>query len=94
MKAYSDNAPKPITIDVIGDIAHVSLTENVVETEAGFEHDYYLVKVQNRDSLMSDIESNLEVWLERAKLANASKPSIEERLSALEQIELERILYG
>lgn len=93
MKALSDTVPIPIIIDKVGDIAHVSLTENVVETEDGFEHDYYLIKVKHRDSLMEDIESNIELWLNRAKQANVQKPTIEERLSALEQLELERLFY-
>lgn len=49
MEAYSDNKPNKVHVDIIGNVAHVSLSTNItqVETEDGvqYEYDYHLIKV-------------------------------------------------
>ena len=98
MKAYKDTKPTKVHIDEIGNIAHVSLSTNVKEVEiedkTQFEYDYYLIKVPLRDNLKQDILDNFELWVTRAsELENKrQEPTLEERLEALEMMELERIL--
>lgn len=63
--------PNNIEIDVINDVAHVSIFDNIqeVETEDGtaFEYDYYLLKVVNQPNLEEIIQEDLEVWINHAK---------------------------
>ena len=94
MKAYKDTKPTKVHIDEIGNIAHVSLSTNVKKVENEFEYDYYLIKVPLRDNLKQDILDNFELWATRAsELENKrQEPTLEERLEALEMMELERML--
>ena len=93
MRARSDVAPKPVIVDKIGDKAHISLSTNIELMDDGYEYDYYLVVVDWRDGLKAEVENAFDVWLSYAQATNYEKPSIEQRLEALEKIELERILY-
>ena len=94
MKAYTDTKPTKVHIDKIGDIAHVSLSTNITKVENEYEYDYYLIKVPLRDDLKQDILDNFELWVARAKqLENKQQePTLEERLEALEMMELGRLL--
>lgn len=71
MKQRSDTKPNRIEIDVIGDIAHVSIFDNIeeIETEDGteFEYDHYLIKVTNQSKLKNMISNDIETWIEFAK---------------------------
>lgn len=71
MKAEGEIKPQNICIDKIGDVANISLFDNIneVKKEEGniFEYDYYLLKVPYRDDLNTDVTNNFKAWLEIAK---------------------------
>lgn len=92
MKAQSNTKPQRIIIDKVGNQAHISLSKNIVEIEEGYEYDYQLVIVDWRENLMEDIDKDFEIWFGHKETPKL--PSLEERIVALETLELERLLNG
>ena len=67
MKQKSNTRPNEIEIDIIGELAHVSIFDNIEEIEDGYEYDYYLVKVIYQDDLETIILNDIEAWIDFAK---------------------------
>lgn len=67
MKQNSDTKPNTIKIDVIGDLAHVSIFDNIEEIEDGYEYDHYLIKVTNQPKLKDMILNDIDTWIDFAK---------------------------
>lgn len=91
MKAYSDNKPTKVHVDIIGNTAHVSLSTNIkqVEIEGGiqYEYDYHLVKVPYRENLKQDVLDNFELWVARAKIIeNKTEITLQDRIDAVEDV--------
>ena len=91
MKAYKDNKPTKVHIDIIGNMAHVSLSTNITEIEREdgiqYEYDYHLVKVPYRDNLKQDVLDNFELWVARAKLIeNKIEITLQDRIDAVEDV--------
>ena len=74
MKAKSNTKPNEIEVDIIGDLAHVSIFDNIeeVETEDGteFEYNHYLIKITYQDDLETIILNDIEAWIDFAKEKN------------------------
>lgn len=91
MKAYSDNKPTKVHVDIIGNMAHVSLSTNItqIETEDGiqYEFDYHLVKVPYRENLKQDVLDNFELWVARAKIIESKiEVTLQDRIDAVEDV--------
>ena len=91
MKAYKDNKPTKVHIDIIGNMAHVSLSTNITEIEREdgiqYEYDYHLVKVPYRDNLKQDVLDNFELWVARAKLIESKiEITLQDRIDAVEDV--------
>ena len=67
MRQNSYTKPNTVEIDVIGDLAHVSIFDNIEEIEDGYEYDYYLIKVTYQDDLEDMILEDLGMWIDFAK---------------------------
>lgn len=103
MRAESGIKPRLFEVDRVGDIAIISLFNNVreVETqedEAGiiFEYDYYSIEVPFREGLELDVEHNYEKWLDMAKKKEGIVPAanLEERLQLAEETLLFLLIGG
>lgn len=105
MQVQSDIMPQsPFEIEGEGTFVDVLFYDNIVpkegqEGEQLYEYDLYRIqKVRNRPGLSSAIESNYESWKDMAVAATVAsrfpKPGIEDRIAALEEVEIERIMGG
>jgi len=70
--AESNIMPNKYEIDIIDDLAVVSLFYNVIEVEKEdigivYEYDYYKIIVPNRDGLEDSINADFEAWVNYAK---------------------------
>lgn len=72
MRAESTIKPAEYAIEVIGDVAIVTLYQNIVSKEVEddkalkWEYDYYTLTVKNRPNLSSNVYANFEAWLDAA----------------------------
>lgn len=71
MKQKSNTRPSRVQIDVINDMAHVSIFDNIEEIEAEdgteFGYDHYLIKVTNQPKLKDMILNDIDTWIDFAK---------------------------
>ncbi len=67
MKAKSNTKPNEIEIDIIGELAHVSIFDNIEEIEDGYEYNHYLIKITPQDDLETIILNDIEAWIDFAK---------------------------
>lgn len=103
MKAESVIKPNLFNVDKVGDVAVISLFNNIREVETHedevgiiFEYDYYSIEVPFRDGLELDIEFNYEKWLNLAKEKEniLPTPDLEERLQMAEDTLLFLLMMG
>ena len=102
MKAESNVMPQhPFVIDRRGAVADITFFENAKETQKedgpAWEYDVYALTVDDRPGLESTIEEAYEDWLVYAmeqEAYEAETPTLEDRVAALEAIELEKLLGG
>ena len=103
MRAESGIKPRLFEVDRVGDIAIISLFNNVREVETQedevgiiFEYDYYSIEVPFREGLELDVEHNYEKWLDMAKKKEGIVPTanLEERLQMAEEILLFLLIGG
>ena len=101
MKAESVIKPKKFTIDKVGADAHISFFDNIKKVTKTFddtaqevyEYDHLTVVVPYRKGLGAEIELNYVDWLTLARADKIiTQPTLEERMDALEEMELERML--
>lgn len=71
MKAESGTKPSLFEVDKVGEMAHISLFDNIREMEEEgervFKYDYYFLELPFRDSLKADVEINYDKWVELAR---------------------------
>lgn len=78
-----------------GNKCNVHIYENVIYDGDIYEYDLYILEnIPYHDRLGENIETSKTAWVEMAKGKLTPEPTIEERLQALETMELERILGG
>ena len=102
MKAESNVMPQhPFVIDRRGAVADITFFENAKETQKedgpAWEYDVYALTVDDRPGLESTIEENFAAWLVYAmeqEAYEAETPTLEDRVAALEAIELEKLFGG
>ena len=102
MKAESNIMPQqPYTVDTRGAEADVTFFVNPIETERDgetvWEYDTYTMTVYDRPGLESTIEEAYEDWLVYAmeqEAYEAETITLEDRVAAIEAIELEKLLGG
>ena len=102
MKAESNVMPQqPYTVDIRGAEADVTFFANPIETERDgetvWEYDTYTLTVDDRPGLEAVIEDTYEDWLVYAmeqEAYEAEPPTLEDRVAAIEAIELEKLLGG
>lgn len=103
MKAESNIMPQqPYTVDTRGAEADVTFFVNPIETERDgetvWEYDTYTLTVDDRPGLEAVIEDAYEDWLtyaiEEEARGGLPEPTLEDRVAALEAMELENILGG
>lgn len=100
MKAESTIRPNMYNVDKVGDLAIISLFNNIRETENQegeivFEYDYYSLEVLYREGLESDIEYNYDKWLDLAqKNGSIHVINLEERLQMVEDTLLYLLMGG
>lgn len=103
MRAESGIKPRLFEVDRVGDIAIISLFNNVREVETQedevgiiFEYDYYSIEAPFREGLELDVEHNYEKWLDMAKKKEGIVPAanLEERLQMAEETLLFLLIGG
>ena len=103
MRAESGIKPRLFEVDRVGDIAIISLFNNVREVETQedevgiiYEYDYYSIEVPYREGLELDVEHNYEKWLDMAKKKEGIVPiaNLEERLQMAEETLLFLLIGG
>ncbi len=102
MITQSLNKPKQITVEIIGDKAIVSITENVksYKNEDGktvYEYDLYqFPNVRYHDNLEKNVANNIGQWLSKARAEPIKEITIDDRLKALEtelQLQKQKVEY-
>ena len=98
MKAESNVRPPKYNIDKTDKLAVITFYENVIEkqNEEGtvFEYDSYELPILIDQSKLIDKNYNELLSLAKNQSINYKKPSIEERLEAVERMQLESIMGG
>lgn len=105
MQVQSDIMPQsPFEIEGEGIFVDVLFYDNIIpkegqEGEQLYEYELYRIhKVRNRPGLSAAIESNYESWKDMAIAASVANsypmPGIEDRIAALEEMEIERLMGG
>lgn len=93
MKARSGMNPGLCAVDVVGDVAQVSIFANVTafkeEEQEGFEYDHYLVIVPNRPGLAEEVEVNHAKWVEYG-IQNQAQPKPETESEKVLRLEAEK----
>ena len=93
MKARSGMNPGLCAVDVVGDVAQVSIFANVIafkeEDQEGFEYDHYLVIVPNRPGLIEEVEANYTKWVEYG-IQNQTQPKPETESEKVLRLEAEK----
>ena len=102
MKAESNVMPQgPFSVDRRGGQADVTFFRNVKEEDQDgatiWHYDTHTLTVDDREDLEAIIEEAYEDWLVYAmerEAYEAETPTLEDRVAALEAIELEKLLGG
>lgn len=74
MRAQGDIQPIPVTINRLPNgTAEIILCENIEQKDDAFEFDQYILRVTNRETLETDVETNFDQWITLAKVIENQK---------------------
>ena len=93
MKAESAVRPRDYNVDKVGDLAHISIFDNIKKVtkivdetkQEVYEYDYLVIKIPFRKGLDQEIKLNFNDWLELAREKENNQPEPDELKEIVKQ---------